>query len=114
MLQQAGEKGFAVPDAAAALNTDLTPLTNAREQTLLNRLAQFPDLLAEAADELAPHQVAYYLKDLAADFHGYYNAERVLVDDEGLRNARLALLLATRQVLRNGLALLGVSAPEKM
>ena len=114
VLQQAGEKGFAVPDAASALNTDLTPLTNAREQTLLNRLAQFPDLLAEAADELAPHQVAYYLKDLAADFHGYYNAERVLVDDEGLRNARLALLLATRQVLRNGLALLGVSAPEKM
>jgi len=114
VLQQAGEKGFAVPDAAAALNTDLTPLTNAREQTLLNRLARFPDLLAEAADELAPHQVAYYLKDLAADFHGYYNAERVLVDDEGLRNARLALLLATRQVLRNGLALLGVSAPEKM
>ncbi len=114
VLQQAGEKGFAVPDAAAALNTDLTPLTNAREQTLLSRLARFPDLLAEAADELAPHQVAYYLKDLAADFHGYYNAERVLVDDEGLRNARLALLLATRQVLRNGLALLGVSAPEKM
>jgi len=114
VLQQAGEKGFAVPDAASALNTDLTPLTNAREQTLLNRLAQFPDLLAEAADELAPHQVAYYLKDLAADFHGYYNAERVLVDDAGLRNARLALLLATRQVLRNGLALLGVSAPEKM
>jgi arginyl-tRNA synthetase len=114
VLQQAGEKGFAVPDAAAALNTDLTPLTTAREQTLLNRLAQFPDLLAEAADELAPHQVAYYLKDLAADFHGYYNAERVLVDDDGLRNARLALLLATRQALRNGLALLGVSAPEKM
>jgi arginyl-tRNA synthetase len=114
VLQQAGEKGFEVPDAAAALNTDLTPLTNAREQTLLNRLAQFPDLLAEAADELAPHQVAYYLKELAADFHGYYNAERVLVDDEGLRNARLALLLATRQVLRNGLTLLGVSAPEKM
>ena len=114
VLQQSGEKGFAVADAAAALNTDLTPLTNAREQTLLNRLAQFPDLLAEAADELSPHQVAYYLKDLAADFHGYYNAERVLVDDEALRNARLALLLATRQVLRNGLALLGVSAPEKM
>jgi arginyl-tRNA synthetase len=114
VLLQAAEKGYAAPDVAAALNTDLEPLTSAREQTLLNRLAQFPDLLAEAADELAPHQLAYYLKDLAADFHGYYNAERVLVDDEGVRNARLALLLATRQVLRNGLAMLGVSAPEKM
>jgi arginyl-tRNA synthetase len=114
VLQQAGEKGFAVPDASAGLATDLAPLSSAREQSLLNRLAQYPDLLADAADELAPHQLAYYLKDLAADFHGYYNAERVLVDDDGARNARLALLLATRQVLRNGLALLGVSAPERM
>ena len=114
VLQQAGEKGYAAPDIATALNADLAPLTSAREQSLLNRLAQFPDLLAEAADELAPHQLAYYLKDLAADFHGYYNAERVLVDDDNVRNARLALLLATRQVLRNGLAMLGVSAPEKM
>jgi arginyl-tRNA synthetase len=114
VLQQAGEKGYAAPDIATALNADLAPLTSAREQSLLNRLAQFPDLLAEAADELAPHQLAYYLKDLAADFHGYYNAERVLVDDDNVRSARLALLLATRQVLRNGLAMLGVSAPEKM
>ncbi len=81
---------------------------------MLNRLAQYPDVLVEAADELAPHQLAYYLKDLAADFHGYYNAERVLIEDDSVRNARLALLLATRQVLRNGLAMLGVSAPEKM
>jgi arginyl-tRNA synthetase len=86
----------------------------AREQSLLNRLAAYPDVLAEAAGELAPHQLAYYLKDLAADFHGYYNAERVLVDEAEVRTARLALLLATRQVLRNGLRLLGVSAPEKM
>ncbi len=114
VLQQAEEKGYPVPDAAAALRSDLGPLTSAREQSLLNRLAAYPDTLADAADELAPHQLAYYLKDLAADFHAYYNAERVLVDDAGLRNARLALLLATRQVLRNGLALLGVSAPEKM
>jgi arginyl-tRNA synthetase len=86
----------------------------AREQSLLNRLAAYPDVLAEAAGELAPHQLAYYLKDLAADFHGYYNAERVLVDEAEVRTARLSLLLATRQVLRNGLRLLGVSAPEKM
>ncbi len=111
---QAGEKGYAVPDTASALNTDLSPLATAREQTLLNRLAAYPDVLADAAEELAPHQLAYYLKELAADFHGYYNAERVLVDDDALRNARLALLLATRQVLKNGLTLLGVSAPEKM
>ena len=111
---QASEKGYAVPDTASALNTDLSPLATAREQTLLNRLAAYPDVLADAAEELAPHQLAYYLKELAADFHGYYNAERVLVDEDALRNARLALLLATRQVLKNGLALLGVSAPEKM
>ena len=114
VLLQAGEKGYAVPDTASALHADLTPLLTAREQTLLNRLAAYPDVLADAAEELAPHQLAYYLKELAADFHGYYNAERILVDDDALRSARLALLLATRQVLKNGLALLGVSAPEKM
>jgi arginyl-tRNA synthetase len=114
VLQQAGEKGYSVPDAGAALKTDLAPLTNSRELSLLGWLAQYPDMLIEAADELAPHQVAYYLKDLAADFHAYYNAERILVDDDTVRDARLALLLATRQVLRNGLALIGVSAPEKM
>ena len=66
------------------------------------------------ADELAPHAVAFYLKDLAAELHSYYNAERFLVDDPSLRQGRLLLLLATRQVLRNGLALIGVSAPERM
>jgi len=114
VLQQAREKGFAVPDAAAAADIPLAPLASPREQTLLNRLAAYPDVLADAAAELAPHQLANYLKELAADFHGYYNAERVLVDEDAVRNARLALLLATRQVLRNGLALIGVSAPEKM
>jgi arginyl-tRNA synthetase len=74
VLQQAAEKGFAVPDAATALGADLQPLTSAREQSLLNRLSAYPDTLADAADELAPHQVANYLKDLAADFHAYYNA----------------------------------------
>jgi arginyl-tRNA synthetase len=70
--------------------------------------------VAEAVDELAPHAIAFYLKDLAAEVHSYYNAERFLVDDEALRNARLALVLAARQVLCNGLALIGVSAPERM
>jgi arginyl-tRNA synthetase len=114
VLAQAAEKDHAVPDEARALTLDLTPLASAREMTLLSRIAQYPDVLAAAADDLAPHQVASYLKDFAADFHAYYNAERVLVDEQALRDARLALLLAARQVLRNGLALLGVTAPQKM
>ena len=114
VLAQAAEKGFAVPSEATAAATDLGPLTAPRELALMARLAQYPEVLAQAAEELAPHTLAFYLKDLAADFHAFYNAERVLVDDAGLRNARLALLLASRQVLRNGLDLLGVSAPERM
>ena len=78
------------------------------------RLAAFPTMLAQASDELSPHHLAYYLKDLAADFHAYYNSDRVLVDDAALRRARLSLLLAVRTILRRGLALIGVSAPEKM
>jgi arginyl-tRNA synthetase len=114
VFAQAADKGFAVPDDAAAHAIDLAPLAGPREQALMRRLGEYPDAVAAAAAELAPYQLAFYLKDLAADFHAYYNAERVLVDDDAVRNARLALLLATRGVLRNGLALLGVSAPEKM
>ena len=93
---------------------DLSPLTNPREFTLLAKLAEYPETLAHALDELGPHQVAFYLRELAGELHAYYNAERVLVDDEATKMARLALLCATRQVLRNGLALLGVSAPDRM
>ncbi len=92
----------------------LAPLALPREFALAARLAQFPELVRQACDELAPHAIAFYLKDLASDLHSYYNAERFLVDDPALRLARLALLVATRQVLRNGLALIGVSAPERM
>jgi arginyl-tRNA synthetase len=113
VMAQAAAAGATI-DEDRALHVSLAPLTGAREQALLTRLADYPDLLAQAADELAPHQVAFYLKDLAADFHAFYNAERVLVDDESQRDARLALLLATRQVLRNGLAVIGVSAPQRM
>jgi arginyl-tRNA synthetase len=113
VLAQADEAGLAL-DEAAALHTALAPLTGPRELALAARLAEYPELLQEAAEQMAPHLLAFYLKDLAADFHANYNAERILVDDAALRAARLALLLATRQVLRNGLALLGVSAPEKM
>lgn len=99
----------------ASLSTvDLTPLSSERAMSLLSKLAEYPDMLAHAADELAPHAVAFYLRDLAGEFHSFYNAERVLVDEDAVRNARIALLAATRQVLENGLALIGVSAPVKM
>jgi arginyl-tRNA synthetase len=114
VFAQAMDKGYPVPDETAALKIDLASLASAREQSLMSKLAEYPEVLEAAAAELAPHQLAFYLKDLASAFHGYYNAERVLVDEAATRDARLALLLATRQTLRNGLALLGVSAPGKM
>jgi len=93
---------------------DLSLLSTPTEQALMLKLADYPDLLARAATELAPHDLAFYLRDLAAAFHSYYAAERFLVEDESLARARMALLAATRQVLRNALQLLGVSAPEAM
>jgi arginyl-tRNA synthetase len=101
-------------DAKELATADVARLVAPTETALMLRLAEFPALLARAAAELAPHELAFYLRDLSAAFHGYYGAERFLVDDAGLARARLALLAATRQVLRNGLALLGVSAPDSM
>ncbi len=92
----------------------LEPLKTQKEMALAQRLGEFPEVVATAARELAPHSIAFYLRELAAEFHSYYNAERILVDDETLRAARLALCAAVRQTLANGLSLLGVSAPEKM
>ena len=92
----------------------LDTLSETHEAALLQRLSEFPEVVQEAARELAPHMVANYLKELAGDLHSYYNAQQFLVDDEAVRLARLALIAATRQVLHNGLQLLGVSAPEKM
>jgi arginyl-tRNA synthetase len=89
-------------------------LAGEKELQLAKRLEEFPDVLSVAAKELAPHSIAFYLRELAAEFHSYYNAERILVEDEALRAARLALCAAVRQTLANGLSLLGVSAPEKM
>ncbi len=106
--------GQAGADEARLRAADLTLLTGPREFALMALLAEFPQLLQTAAEDLAPHALAFWLKDLASEFHGYYNAERFLVDDAALRAARLALLLAVRQVLRNGLALIGVSAPDRM
>ncbi len=89
-------------------------LTSPTELALMQRLAEFPALVTEAAAELSPHLVAFWLRDCASDFHAWYNAERVLVDDVALKHARLRLADATRQVIANGLELLGVSAPERM
>ena len=89
-------------------------LTAPTEQRLLRRLAEFPAMIHQAARELSPHLLAFWLRDCASDFHAWYNAERVLVDDQQLKAARLRLADATRQVLANGLGLLGVSAPERM
>jgi len=107
----------AYPDEAGAgapAATALAALVEPRELALAARLGDFPDALAAAADELAPHQVAFYLRELAGDFHSYYNSVRVLVPEAPVRRARLALSAAVRQVIANGLGLLGVSAPEKM
>jgi arginyl-tRNA synthetase len=101
-------------DPAALARADLGLLGTEKELLLAQRLAAFPEMLAGAAEELAPHAVAFYLRGLAGEFHSYYNAERILVEDEALRTARLALCAAARQTLANGLALLGVAAPEKM
>ena len=108
VLQQWGGNVAALADA------DLSLLTAPSEAALLLKLAAYPEMLTRAAADLAPHDVAFYLRDVAAAFHTYYAAERFLVDDAALAKARLALLMATRQVLRNALALLGVSAPEQM
>ena len=96
------------------LHADLSALSSDYEQALLRRLADFPDEMALAARELAPHLITFYLRELAAQFHSYYNAEQFLVDDLRVREARLALVVATGEVVRNGLAVLGVSAPQKM
>jgi len=95
-------------------NVDFALLTLPHELALLQRLEAYSETLESAAREFAPHQIAYYLKDLAGELHSYYNAQQFLVEDEGVKFARLALITATRQVLKNGLNLLGVSSPEKM
>ncbi len=101
-------------DVMSLKSVDHSPLTSKYESDLMRALADFPETLKHAATELAPHIVAVYLADLAAKLHTYYNAERFLLDDEKLKLARLSLILATAQVLKNGLTILGVSAPEKM
>ena len=109
------QAGIASGEGRSALRrASLAPLTSPYEEALLRRLAAFPAELELAARELAPHLVAAYLKELAAEFHSYYNAERFLVDEPATQQARLALVAATGQVVKNGLAVLGISAPDQM
>ena len=111
ILREAEKQGLSIDISAPE---QLHALTAPAELLLMNKLAQYPDMLTEASATLSPHDVAFYLRDLAGTFHSYYNAERVLVDDITLAHARLALLNATRQVFVNALNLLGVSAPTSM
>jgi arginyl-tRNA synthetase len=99
---------------SALKDVDLTTLDSPAAQALMLQLSKYPGMLTAAAQDFAPHDVTFYLRELAASYHSYYDAERILVEDEKLKLARLALVYATAQVLHNGLAVLGVSAPEKM
>ena len=101
-------------DVAKLVQADLSPLQSPQAHALMLALAKYPEMLTSAATDFAPHDVTFYLRDLASQYHSYYDAERILVDDEAVKQARLALVAATAQVLRNGLKVLGVSAPQKM
>jgi arginyl-tRNA synthetase len=101
-------------DVASLKGVNLSALDSSQAHSLMLLLAKYPEMLTAAADGEAPHDVTFYLRELAASYHSYYDAERILVDDEAVKQARLALVAATAQVLHNGLAVLGVSAPQKM
>ena len=111
VIRQFAERGI---EPATATDAELERLTAPSEAALMRKLAEYPDMLTSASECLSPHDVTFYLRDLAGAFHSYYGAERFLVDDADLARARLALLLATRQVIGNALSVLGVSAPEHM
>jgi arginyl-tRNA synthetase len=101
-------------DASSLPTVDLSPLNSAHDAALMQRLGELPEVVESAANDLAPHTIANYLKDLASDLHSFYNEHKILVEDETTKLARLALISATQQALKNGLQLLGVSAPNKM
>jgi arginyl-tRNA synthetase len=112
VFRQLREKGFTHDPELGAVSIER--LTEPHEKALIRRLTSYPELLYAAMRALEPHQVAHYLRELAGDFHTYYNAHTFIVEDAALRNARLNLVAATRQVIANGLTLLGVNAPETM
>jgi len=112
VLRQLSEKGWRWDRDAG--REHMEQLDQPHETALLSRLSRYPEIVEQAAQTLSPHTLAHYLRDLADDFHSYYNAHTFLVEDDGLRNARLNLTIGAQQVIRNGLQLLGVSAPEHM
>ncbi len=112
VFRQMPEKGYTYNEKKAL--ADLSVLTETHEIKLLSALARYPEVIENAAQTYEPHQLVYYLKDLANDFHSYYNSSQFLVDNKEVRNARLVLIVATKQVIQNGLSLLGVSSPEEM
>jgi arginyl-tRNA synthetase len=112
VMKQLAARGLAFDRAQGLAATGR--LEGAQEQAVLSALTRYPEFLEQAALNRAPHTLAHYLRELANTFHTYYNAQQFIVEDAALRNARLALVLAVQQVLRNGLTLLGVSAPESM
>ncbi len=112
VFRQLGEKSL-VFDADNGRG-NMAALTEPQEKALMTSLSRYPEVILLAANNLAPQHLVHFLRDLANDFHTYYNAHAFIVDDAALRNARLTLILATRIVIANGLAILGVTAPEKM
>jgi arginyl-tRNA synthetase len=112
VLKQVKEKGFTY-DAEIGTN-NLHALTEPAEEKLITALSRYPEVIHSAATEYEPHQIAYYLRDLANEFHSYYNSCQFIVDSDDLRNARLNLVSASKQIICNGLGILGVSAPEEM
>ena len=110
MFRQANEKELELDKSQA----NLSLLTEDIEKSILRELSRYKSVLESSAVQYEPHQLAYYLKDLATHFHSYYNACKFIVDDKELTQARLSLIHATRQILINGLSILGVSAPESM
>jgi arginyl-tRNA synthetase len=112
VFRQLGEKGLDWNRESGIVH--LSRLNEAHEKALMSTVSRYPEIIELAAANRAPHHLVHYLRDLANDFHTYYNAHTFIVDDHDLRNARLALIAATRQVIASGLHLLGVSAPESM
>ena len=112
VMQQLADKDFTWDPVSGRQHLD--HLNEAHEKALLTTMSRYPEVIESAAEKFEPHQVAFYLRDLAADFHTYYNAHQFIIMDADLRNARLTLIQATRQILNNGLKLLGMSAPTRM
>ncbi|WP_455201730.1 DALR anticodon-binding domain-containing protein, partial [Kaarinaea lacus] len=112
VLKQLNEKSLSYDQGQGLANLSL--LTEQHELELITSLSKYPEIIASGARNHEPHQIAHYLRDLANEFHTYYNAHQFIVENDALRNARLVLILATRQVIANGLTILGVSAPESM